>query len=93
MMTGVLVGWIVGVAPPLVVGTEDGSWVSVLDISSGMAVHTSGKARGEAVRVGIMTVEISVGGGYGLMLEFGLLNTNKNRPARKTPAIANMKAR
>ena len=61
------------VTPPLFGWVIVGSGVSVVESISGVAVHTSGKARGEAVRVGMATVEIGVGGGYGLMLEFGLL--------------------
>ena len=39
---------------------------------SGVAVHRSGRERCEGVKVGTSRVEIGVGGGNGLMKEYGL---------------------
>lgn len=60
---------------------------------SGVAVQRSGNERCEGVRVGTSNVEMGVGGGKGLINEYGLAKILMNMVAMARPASITMEAR
>jgi hypothetical protein len=60
--------------------------------SVGVAVQSSGNARGDGVNVGTSSVAIGVGGGNGLMNEYGLTNMLMKMVASAKPASITIEA-
>jgi hypothetical protein len=58
----------------------------------GVRVHNSGNARCEGVRVGTSSVAIGVGGGNGLMNEYGLMKILMKMVANARPASITIEA-